>query len=449
MLVQPQPIGIFAGAAAHLLLPSITTSFASWTEHEEALEQKALEQLLSGNAHIEVPEAWRFFVAAAQGDIDQANRLLTESAGAMPDELYFYNQFVLRPDLETWQCLPSRLRNEVLQCLAQVVAFAYGLSSEVPSPEQLTDELAAWTRAVIASKQLEQDDYIAARQSLVAAIASARNASPLLSAILLAQSAQVALQGQLPIELIENELQQAIDIAQGCRLPDFQAELQMQLGMLMQRSAANDRSKLLAAVRAYQSALQLGITEQKHPETFAELQNNLGLCYLSISSNEASAQLRTGIAIQSFRRALEALNDRSHTDLWARINVNLANALQYAPSSHPAENLIQAVEIYEQVLQVRSRARDPVAYALTILNQANALAHLGIFKPALEKASEAYKLFQWYDEVEAANSARELVENVNAHIEAAKKTGSLASTSQPAVDTGETACEEELQHGPV
>jgi tetratricopeptide (TPR) repeat protein len=99
--------------------------------------------------------------------------------------------------------------------------------------------------------------------------------------------------------------------------------------------------------------------------------------------------------------------------MWASVSMNLANALQYAPSSHPEENLIQAVEIYEQVLQVRSRAKDPVAYALVLLNQANALAHLGIFKPALEKLAEAYKLFHWYDQIEQAETAREMVEQIN------------------------------------
>jgi tetratricopeptide (TPR) repeat protein len=99
--------------------------------------------------------------------------------------------------------------------------------------------------------------------------------------------------------------------------------------------------------------------------------------------------------------------------MWASVSMNLANALQYAPSSHPEENLIQAVETYEQVLQVRSRAKDPVAYALVLLNQANALAHLGMFKPALEKLSEAYKLFHWYDQIEQADAARDLVEQIN------------------------------------
>lgn len=94
--------------------------------------------------------------------------------------------------------------------------------------------------------------------------------------------------------------------------------------------------------------------------------------------------------------------------------MNLASALVYLPSSHPQDNLIQAVELYEQVLEIRPRAKDPVAYALVLLNQANALSHLGIFKPALDKLAEAYKLFQCHDQAEQAATARQLIEQIHA-----------------------------------
>ena len=105
---------------------------------------------------------------------------------------------------------------------------------------------------------------------------------------------------------------------------------------------------------------------------------------------------------------------------WASAMMNLANALQYAPSSHPRENLIQAVETYEEILPVRTRARDPVAYALVLFNQANALAHLGIFKPAIEKLAEASKLFSWHDQAEQFAAARALLDSIEERLEAAR-----------------------------
>jgi hypothetical protein len=38
---------------------------------------------------------------------------------------------------------------------------------------------------------------------------------------------------------------------------------------------------------------------------------------------------------------------------------------------------------------------------------------LGIFKPAIEKLSEAYKLFHWYDQTAEAEAARDLVDQIN------------------------------------
>ena len=188
----------------------------------------------------------------------------------------------------------------------------------------------------------------------------------------------------------------------------MKAELWTKLGFALQQAGAGDRAALLKAVAAYQQALQCGVTEDGQPDWFGQIQNNLGLAYLSIPLREASDQLRAGIAVQSFRHALKIYDRETHPDMWATVSMNLANALQYLPSSHQAENLMQAVDIYEAVLEVRTDPRDPVAHALVLLNQANALAHLGIFKPAIEKAAHAYTLFMWYGQLEQAAAAKEL-----------------------------------------
>ncbi len=220
---------------------------------------------------------------------------------------------------------------------------------------------------------------------------------------------------------------EAIQLAGDCKLPMLLSELYTKLGMIFQNASNGQRGALLEAVNAYQAALQHGVTQRDHPDQFAQLQNNLGLAYLSIPSTESSSQLRSGIAVQSFRHALKVYTIEDHADMWASVSMNLANALQYAPSSHPEENLIQAVEIYEDVLQVRCRAKDPVAYATVLLNQANALAHLGIFRPALDKLSEAYKLFHWYEQVEQANAARDLVEQINQRLDERKQPQEISS----------------------
>jgi tetratricopeptide (TPR) repeat protein len=189
--------------------------------------------------------------------------------------------------------------------------------------------------------------------------------------------------------------------------------LSLQLGIALQDLAKGNRAVLLEAVKAYQDALRFGITIEAHPESFALLQNNLALAYLAIPATEAGDQLRMGIAVQSLRESLKVYQKETHPEQWASTQLNLANALQYIPTSHPEENLIQAVEIYDEILNVRQKAFDPVGYARLLANQANALAHLGIFAPAMEKISEAYKLFQWHNEPEMAASAMTLVESIS------------------------------------
>ncbi len=83
------------------------------------------------------------------------------------------------------------------------------------------------------------------------------------------------------------------------------------------------------------------------------------------------------------------------------------------PTSHPEENLAQAVDLYEELITDHKKAFDPVGYGRLLSNQANALAHLGIFSPALEKLQEARKLFEWHNEPELAAGALELVGQIH------------------------------------
>jgi tetratricopeptide (TPR) repeat protein len=124
---------------------------------------------------------------------------------------------------------------------------------------------------------------------------------------------------------------------------------------------------------------------------------------------EASDQLRSAVAVQSLRQALQVYDRDSYPAQWASAQLNLANALQYLPSTHPEENLTQAVELYEDLLAARSPQLDPLGYARLLANQGNALAHLGIFDHATAKLAEAQRLFEQCGEWETAVSVRELL----------------------------------------
>ncbi len=399
--LRPQPLGIYPFPAANLLLPEVD---ACW--------QPALESIMQGDLSIELPPAWEFFREAALGKVDVALRLVQHGPGC--NEIDACNAFALSPTKDSYQAASKLIQSADLRQLLIAAAWSAGIVNRAEEKFPVDGELLAHCLAVSAAADVEQGDVHNALTKLRQAASAAKSSSPVLAAMLLSQAADLySTTPDCPPALAIQDYQEAIRLAGDCRLPMLLPELYMKTGMLLQNAANGQRGTLLQAVNCYQSALQHGINEEQHPDLFAQVQNNLGLAYLTMPSTESSFQLRTGIAVQSFRHALRVYTIEEHPEMWASVSMNLANALQYAPSSHPAENLIQAVETYEQVLQVRTRARDPVQYALVLLNQSNALAHLGIFKPALEKLAEAYKLFHWYDMIEQANAARELVEQIN------------------------------------
>jgi len=406
-LPRPQPVGIFPFPASHLLLPPLESGEAS----------EPLAGLLRGEANTPVPRAWRFFRLAAEGDLPAAAAAIH---GNTP--LDAYNRFVISGTPESLADL-ARAGDAWLEELGQIAAFAHGLSGEPPPVGTLDGELAALAGLTAAAAAIERDNVPAACELLERALRVAREPSPVFAATLLIQWADLA--GTLqtaPSELCELYAE-AAELAAAAAGGLLEAEAWMKLAVARQHAAAGSRGGLLEAIKAYQRALAAGIDRENRPGWFGQIQNGLGLAYLAMPRGESSDQLRTGIAVQSFRRALEVCDRQRDPDSWASVMMNLANALQYLPSSHPRENLANAVEAYEQVLEVRSRARDPVAHSRVLFNQANALAHLGIFKPAIEKLAEARRLFGAYECSEESQATGQLLDQIQQQLDAIREGG--------------------------
>ena len=90
----------------------------------------------------------------------------------------------------------------------------------------------------------------------------------------------------------------------------------------------------------------------------------------------------------------------------------LANSLVYTPSRHHQENLVQAVEVYEAVLQTRDRASDPLGRARVLANQGNVLAHLGVFDDAKAKLYEARFLFEELGDDDSVRAVRGVLDEI-------------------------------------
>lgn len=415
LTVIPQPIGIFPLPAGYLLLPA--------TPGVEAVQGA----LLLGRIPHNLPPALRFFEYALAGQTEAAYEALV---GDTSPEAAF-NRFVLRPNPDQFTSLSHKFTGD-LRHLLDVVAYTLGYLAVPPERGETQAERLALVLMAQATHALEQNDGDGAIGLLAEAAQAARASSPVFAAQLLGTLAETKYRfWGLNAALIQH-YQEAIQLLEPSELAETRAEMWLNLGIVYQDMAQGRRGPLLEASKCYQKALSV-LTRESQPEAYALAQTNLALAYLAMPLQEASDQLRVGIAVQSLREALKIYTSETHPEQWASVQLNLANAYQYLPSTHPEENLVQAVELYEELLAVRHPDTDPLGYARVLANQGNALAHLGIFVHAVPKLEDALALFEAQGESEAALSVANLLAEVKTARQQAEAEKQNGTVSTPAV----------------
>ncbi|MBY0488509.1 MAG: hypothetical protein K2R93_01595 [Gemmatimonadaceae bacterium] len=397
-MIRPQPLGLHPYPAGLLLLP------ASLDNEPRELDTEALRALMRGGTPDWWPESWGFYAAALRGEREAAFDALPGQSNALAS----YNRYVLGGNALDRRHA-ERMGDHVVRTLTQLAAFVMGESDALPALDALDGELAAHGALMVASAHLEHGRHAEAAAALDAGIAAARATSPLLAAQLLLQRASLNDDGAAA----EQQLRDAIALAADTPLASLTAELWCALAFVVHQRAETHRMRLVEAAEHYQRALRTGITKESHPDLWARIQVNLGLIYVAMPMSEQGEKLRLAVAVQAFREALHVYTRETHPDEWASTMLNMANAMQYLPSAKQAENLADAVTAYEELLSVRPKEFDPVGYARILANQGNALAHLGIFGPAVEKLTEAHKLLHWHGEADAAQRLLAQLEQIN------------------------------------
>lgn len=391
-LLRPQPVGVFPLPAGYLLIGP--------GEGHDAVR----ETLTQGRRPEAFPPSLRYYELALGGDLDAA---LAELTG--DDPITLANRLVLEPSKELLAQLRAIGAADLLAHV-EMVAFVVGLALDPPDPAAADGELAAMAHAAQATLALERHDRAAAVEHLEAAAQVAHPISAALAGQLLGQLANAQLDDG-GTKRAAVTFQAAIDSLTGTDLVASLAELHVSCGAMHQEMSEAAPRLMKTAIDHYLAALAL-VDATTAPETFAIANANLGLAYLTTPMHEASDLLRIGIAVQSMREALEVFTPESHPDRWSSTQLNLANALVYMPSTHQADNIAEAVELYEDVLQVRDRQSDPQGRARVLANQGNALAHLGIFDQAKARLHEARAIFEEFAEDEAVRTVRSILDEI-------------------------------------
>lgn len=222
--------------------------------------------------------------------------------------------------------------------------------------------------------------------------------------------------------------------------PEELAEAEMNLGLVVQALSGAGRARITDAISAYQRALRT-FDKTRHPQEFAILQNNLATAFLSMPFTDERGKMREALAVQAFEEGLKTVNLIDHPSEYAMLQNNLGNALQYASSSHTAQNNLRALDAYDEALKVRTREAAPLEYANTISNRANCLWNLpdepdhpdhgNRVNLALARAAyrEAREIFMAHGELDKARIVAEALDQIGREMLAAPATNGAGTAA--------------------
>ena len=377
-----QPLGVPPWPAGMLLLPP-----------GPGVEAVAAA-LVAGREPAEWPEELAFVRLALRGDPRQAVRLV-----AGDDARSRYNRAVLVGGPDDWEALREEVlaaADAPLAALVETARFSLGLTDVPPgvSPDaSLPGEVEAVARAARASAAIEAGAPAAAAEELdLAAAAAAAAERPLLSAALRGTRAEVLRTGLGEPAAAAAEATTALALLPPDAAEDRRAELLVARALARQEAAGTSRPELLAAVQDFQEALKT-YRESSHPEQFALCNLQLAVAYLVLPMTSDGDRIRQAVAVNALRSSLRVFRPETHPVEWASAQMNLANSLQYLPSAHRRENLLEAVRLYDEILERRDGAHDPSGAARLLANQGNAMAHLGMLTEAAARLRRARELF--------------------------------------------------------
>jgi tetratricopeptide (TPR) repeat protein len=245
----------------------------------------------------------------------------------------------------------------IIEKVEMLMEMAMGLQLKPKKPDQFFDAIALYDRALALCP--EEEPLLAAR--IQARKGTALQSIPHPGPEYL-HKAQAALEAAL------------VEIHASGRAEEV-AEVEMNLGLVIQNLAGMNQAPIADSIAAYQRALGV-FTRDKYPAEYAILHNNLTTAFLSIPLSDERAKMREALAVQSFEEALKVINLVDQPSEYAMLQNNLGNVLQYISSSHAVENNCRALEAYDEALKVRNPKDTPIEYANTISNKANCLRNL-------------------------------------------------------------------------
>lgn len=381
----PQGIGVFGLPAGVLLIDSSSPS-----------SQQVRQDLAAGKLPQRWPEELAAHELAYRGDVDAAADIFAASDTPAAK----YNLFVLRPEAIS-RAEVTQAVGEQWKPLVDYVSFMVGLTSVPPSAETIIPEVRALAETGQAAAWLDDGKIEKAVDHMRLAVEALPEEYRALRGIILSELAVY----QADTDLAE----EAVQLLKDTDLTQAKSQAQYHLAGLLHGLAIEGKIPFERVIGGYTDALR-GLNETDHRGLFARIHLNMGTALLAAPLASASDSMRAAVAIQSLRSAERLLEEEPQSQEYQNAKLNLANALVYAPSSTRRDNLVEAVDKYQQLVEMR--ASDPAGKARVLANQGTALGHLGFIGDAQKCLTEAQGIFVQTGEQDAAEMVREQLETL-------------------------------------
>lgn len=277
------------------------------------------------------------------------------------------------PLIMAGQRLDPSVRAELLQLSPEVAGMLERLTHLPTSPEEETQRLELFERALAAiDRQRTPQQWAVLLREFGTALRQARPGNH-------AQNIERAIAA----------LNTAIEVLTSAGNVAEAAVAQASLGAAMRARLDGDPvDNLGKAIDAYTAALD-GFPRDTRADDWAGVQNNLGTLYRARILGQRADNVER--AITHFETALTVYDRARSPEDWALVQTNLGNALRERKGD-PAKNIERAIAAYRAALEVRTKVDHGPEWASTQHNLGNALSERleGVKRDNLDDAIKAY-----------------------------------------------------------
>jgi len=393
--IPVQSVGILPMPASLMILPYIE----SWDRHIDNILSLRLEN---------TPPQWSFLKYVITGELDKAKEAMEV---VNEKEVKLYNLAILSGSEEDIEKTIRVLKDQLLVSLLEnLLNLGRGqkLKTDVDTDRRDIQALLSLMRSV---RETSSGNRKLATEALDEAVKLIKGLSPVFEAHLLYKKALLIFESKGENYHLLSLYEEILKTLKDTKADWLKGEIYFQMGNMF-----STFGNLHEAIKHYNLALEHK-DRDKERYTWALIQNNKGLAYLSIPVQDVEDHMRLAYGVQCLKKALEVFTKKSFPEEWASATLNYANALQYLPTADPVKNLLKAIELYKEVAHYREQKGDREGYARALANMGNALAHLGRLDEAKDKLITARRTFMsmgMSDEVSAIDEIMNEIKSVEA-----------------------------------